>query len=132
MTDIVEYGYPLTVEIDWTDSGLYDHPLSDVSQRWTRIQLGYGASRTANPLRPTMDAGRGSITVHGQEFVPGVSEDFSEVQLRGRHRCRILLTVGGVTNALAAGWVMLHRRAGFRTTTFAWEGALGTSGSRHD
>ena len=128
MTDIAEYGYPIAVEVDWAGDGRYRHALSDVSQRWTRIAIGYGASRTANPQRPTMDAGRGTIVLYGTEFIPGVSEVFDEAHLRDRHRCRIRLSVRGVPVVLALGWLMVAKRAGFRAAAFAWEGLLEQAG----
>ena len=130
MTDIAEYGFPLTVAVDWAGDGRYQHTLSDVSQRWTRIQIGYGASRTANPRRPIIASGQGTVVLYGAEFIPGVSEVFSESRLRERHQCRISLTIGGVTEVVAQGWLLLAKRAGFRSASFTWEGLLEQAGRR--
>ena len=123
--DIPTYGYAWLIEVDWDDDGLYAHALSDVTERWLTARYAYGTARRSNPQRPTVAAGRGTITLIGNEFVPGLSTVFTAAQLQTRHRLRFSLG----SMSLWGCWLQEARHAGRGTdggvrTQFSLEGLL--------
>ena len=78
-----------TVEVDWSDSGLYDHSVSDVSEGLSGLRFRWGAAERSNPDRPIVDYGRGMMRLVGDQYVLGVSEMLSAVELQSRHLMRI-------------------------------------------
>ena len=106
--DIPTYGYAWLIEVDWDDDGLYAHALSDVTERWLTARYAYGTARRSNPQRPTVAAGRGTITLIGNEFVPGLSTVFTAAQLQTRHRLRFMLGTGSLFHC----WLQEAKHAG--------------------
>lgn len=120
-----------SVEVDWTDSLMFDHVLSDVSARYRDCRYRWGSARRSNPQRPVTASGEGSMTLLGVDFVPGASTALTLEQLNGRHRIRIVEHVGA---APIMGWMVLatnpsRSRTSGRSTQFRLEG-LETDGLR--
>ena len=105
MADIPTFGYDWRVHVDWSDTGMYDHARSNVSDLWLRASYEEGTARRSNPQRPTPVHGRGSITFIGDDFVPGRSKVLTATQIRTRHRIRFRLG----TTLLFSGWVQEGR-----------------------
>ena len=91
MADIATFGFAWDVDIDWSDTGLYNHALSDVSATWLRASFEQGTARRSNPQRPTIVTGRGTITLIGNNYVPGLSTRLTAAQLQARHLIRFRL-----------------------------------------
>ena len=78
-----------TVEVDWTDSSAYGHAASDVSEDLGGLRYRWGTKVRANPARPILEPGSGSLRLIGADYAPDISTVLSPRQLRSRHRCRI-------------------------------------------
>lgn len=87
--DVSLYGDGLRFEVDWARDGMFAHPFSDVTNAWWRAHYEYGSARRSNPQRPTVLAGRGRLSLIGEEFVPGRSTVFTEEELRMRYMIRV-------------------------------------------
>ena len=127
--DISLYGDGLQFLVDWDADGAFAHARSDVTENWYRCIFEYGTPRRTNPQRPTILAGRGSLTLLGDEFVPGRSTVFTEAQLRRRYRLRVLQ--GAVV--LFEAWIDEARQergvhAGGSAVQFRFEGILEQAG----
>ena len=74
---------PLRYEIDWSDSGAYDHNLSDVTPYVQAWREAHGTSRTSNPQRPTIESAHGRLVLRSEAIAQlGI---LTEDQLRTRH-----------------------------------------------
>ena len=123
-TDLLAYGSGLVHEIDWADDGNYAHAASNVTGVAQLFRYGEGTNRRSNPQRPTADHGSGSVTLLGDDYVPGRSVVLTEAQLNARHRYRVRRG----STVLATSWIQEGRhRGGGRAgqeTAFVLEGLL--------
>ena len=123
-TDLLAYGSGLTHEVDWADNGNYAHAASNVTDVAQQFRYGEGTNRRSNPQRPTADHGSGSVTLLGDDYVPGRSAVLTEAQLNGRHRYRVRRG----STVLASFWIQEGRHQGGgqagQETAFVLEGLL--------
>ena len=77
------------VEIDWSDSGLYDHAASDVSDALGGLRFRWGGSERSNPERPIVDYGGGVLRLTGDRYSLGVSTVLTTAEIQQRHLIRI-------------------------------------------
>ena len=125
----MRYRSPPIFEVDWTDSGQYEHALADVTSAVDdNFRATLGTSRHANLDRPTIAPLRGSLTLIGPSFSPGDSLDFTPPELRRRHRFRVTWAGTGTVEILCTGWIQEPQRrdsrAGKKRTKYRLEGFL--------
>lgn len=121
--DISLYGEGLLFEVDWDRNGTFGHPLSDVTKHWVSCAYEYGTARRSNPERPTIQAGRGNLTLIGDEFIPGRSAVFDQSDLNRRRRMRVSLNSTRLFEAYMAE-VIHDQNASRAISRFRLEGYL--------
>ena len=78
--------------IDWNNSGLYDHPYSDVTPYYHSYIVRYGADTESNPAEVQLTKAQGILRLEDSvnRFDPGsVNTDIAERNLRQPHRCKL-------------------------------------------
>ena len=83
-------------EVDWNDTGTFDHPESNVSESVLKGVALYG-SNAQNEMRVQVRTADGKITISNSDYrfdPDSPNRKVSEQLLRGKHRCRV--TMDGV------------------------------------
>ena len=78
--------------IDWLDTGLYDHPHSDVTPYYHSYIIRYGSDTESNPAEVQLTKAQGVLRLEDSEnrFDPGSTHtDLSRRALRQPHRCKL-------------------------------------------
>ena len=109
-----------TVEIDWSDSGLFDHAASDVTEALRGLRFRWGAAERSNPERPVVDFGGGSLRLVGERYILGLSAVLSAAQLQRRHLLRV--SVPGWAPILGRCSLDVRRSTADRVSQFVLEG----------
>ena len=99
------------IAIDWFDTGLYDHPLSNVTADLVTYEVSFGldADDDSRGLRYVPASGRLRLRSPAGRYDPGVTQELVE-ELRGQHLMRIY------TN---------YRYEGIDHVHVDWEGLVG-------
>ena len=82
---------PLTVKIDWDDSGSFETAEVILQPDLLAVNFFYGCDTVSDPERAALASAFGNLTLDNldRKYSPGISMDYTIAQLTGRHLCRI-------------------------------------------